>query len=103
MNDVFTQLFGMVVSLAVAFGSQVSLVLALVAWAKETFGLKGWAVRVVSLLAGAGLGSLICWVFLTYATEMQTPEKVLVGVLFILGSGLTASGFYDYKNEVKGV
>lgn len=101
--DVFNTLFGVIASLATAFGGTVWVVTSVTAYVKDMFEgkLKGWAARLLSLGLGAALGGLILWVAFDAGLQLTTAQTVFVSVLFLLGTGLTASGYYDFKNENK--
>ena len=89
----------MVASLLVAFGSQVYLVKRLVAFAKELTGWGGSAVRALSFVIGALIGGLILWPWIETNPGLPVSFYVIIGVLFLLTAGLTASGDYDLNVE----
>jgi hypothetical protein len=95
--------FNILLQLGIMFTGQVVLIGCLVAFVKDQLALKGNRVRLVSFVFGLVTGGLIFWVYLYDNPGMALPHAVLTGALFLVGSGLTASGYYDYKNEEKGL
>ena len=99
----FDPIFSLVAGLMLAFGLQVGLVSALTAFVKESVTIKGKpldgrAVKIASFVIGGILGCVMLWVARDLVQEtLPLSAWVLVGLLFIPGSGLVASGYYDYK------
>jgi len=93
-----TQTFTTVASLIAIFLTQTGLVAAGTAFLKEAFNLEGTKTRLASFVIGGVLGGLILWAhFATRATASALPVDILMSFVFLLGSALTASGYYDYK------
>lgn len=88
-------------TLVAAFASQIYLVKRLAAFVKELSGLKGNAIRGVSFIAGLGLGALFLWPWIELNPGLNVSAYVLIGVLFLVIAGLTASGDYDLSSEPK--
>lgn len=86
MEDVFLKL---VASIAFALPA----VFGLVEFLKSAFGLDGKAVTWISFLVGVIFGSAI---FLAYL--FPGWGVYVAGVIFVLASGLVASGFYKFVN-----
>jgi len=63
----------------------------------KSFGISGNAAKVVSFIVGLLVGGLFYWVFVDFNPELILSVKILIGVMFLLVAGLTASGFYDLK------
>jgi len=97
----FENIFTMLAVLLAAFATQMYLIKRLVAYIKEMTGWKGNAARGMSSGVGAILGGLMLWVFLDFNTvPLPLSATVLLAVLFIVISGLVASGDYDLKAAV---
>ena len=100
MTDVFTPIFSLVAGLLLAFVVQVGIVSALTAFIKDAFSLDGNTVRIVSFVIGFVLGGLMLWVAIDLGqSTLPVSAWVLVGVLFMPGAGLVASGYYDYQKK----
>jgi len=92
----FENIFTMLAVLLAAFATQIYTIKRLVAWIKEMTGWKGNTLRGVSSGIGNALGGLMLWVFLDFNTvPLPLSATVLLAVLFIVISGLVASGDYD--------
>jgi hypothetical protein len=87
MHEVFEKLVSMIVPyIAFVFG--------LVEFLKSVSGLQGKAVTLMSFVVGVLVGGAI------YVAYMFPDWGVYVaGGLFILASGLVASGFYKFAND----
>jgi len=104
--DIFSQAISTVFSLLLVWAGISGAVLAFVQFAKETLTwkgkriLKGTGVKVFSFICGAILGGLIFWVYISQVEAPPLPVMVLMLVLLVLMSGLSASGFYDYQAQM---
>lgn len=97
----FKPLLDYLFELVLAFGTQITLVLGIVALIKEATGIQGWVVRIVSFVIGLIPGGLFLWVFIESVPDLPLSNKVLIGFLFMVAAGLSASGLYDLKNDFR--
>lgn len=81
--------------LVMAFLFAVPIIMALVQFIKDAFGLEGKVVMWVSFLVGAVLSGLFALAYLYQAAQIYVTI-----VFFVLASGLVASGFYSFGTRL---
>ena len=87
MENAFSELVSMLVPfVAVVFG--------LVEFFKASFKLEGQAVTVMSFIVGALGGALVLVAYLVPGADVY-----VAGAIFVLASGLVASGYYKFLAE----
>lgn len=87
-------------TLAALFYGEVKLIQGTVQIVKVFFSLEGRAVVGVSFLIGILFGGLLYGLAWDSLAEFPIHVRVILGVMYLLMSGLLASGFYELRDAV---
>lgn len=104
LNEQYILIFAGVALLLVTFSKLQEIIASLVqflkilpVFSKLTSEQKKWVYPLLSFIVGVLFAIPLYVVFWTFTPELNTVIKVVVGVIFIVIPGLSASGYYDLQ------